>query len=144
MQESTEHPINDHQHPTEFLVGQHSLFLAGLGQSFFYLHQFKPWLPAWVAGPIFLAPWGLVFVLCYHSQTLFGPETIRAWWLRAVCATAVFTIAAESIWVLGLMPPPTTDHKIASDVLVQVFMNLGWLSIIPLLRDYRNNPEYWK
>jgi hypothetical protein len=142
----TEHrnpPVRDQQHSTEFLVGQHSLFLAGIGQAFFYMHEFKPFLPAWIAGPLFLAPWSIVFVLFYHERAIFETHSIRRWWLGATVAGALLTVVAELIWMLGLMPQPTAEHRIASDVFVQVLMNLVWLSFIPMVRDYRNHPELW-
>ena len=136
-------PVRNQRYSTEFLIGQHSLFLAGMGQSFFYLHQFKPHLPVWIATPFLLIPWGLVFVLFYHERPLFSPQAIRKWWLRAACAAAFFTLVAEAIWILGLMPPPTADHRVIADVLVQLLMNLGWLSFIPMVRDFKNNPHLW-
>jgi hypothetical protein len=144
MPPSINPPIRNSRYSTEFLIGQHSLFLAALGQGFFYVHQFKPWLPVGVAVPLLMIPWGLVFILFYHERPIFPVATIRRWWLRAVCATAVLTVVAEAIWLLGFMPPPGADHRIASDVLVQILMNLGWLSIVPMIRDHRNNPELWK
>jgi hypothetical protein len=137
-------PVRDQEHSMEFLIGQHSLFLAGLGQAFFYVHQFSPYLPVWIATPLLLIPWSIVFILFYHEHAIFSPQTIRKWWCRAVIATAFFTLVAEAIWILGLMPPPTPAHKIAADILVQFLMNLGWLSVIPMVRDYKNNPYLWK
>jgi hypothetical protein len=136
-------PVRNQRHSTEFLFGQHSLFLAGFGQAIFYLHQFKPYLPAWVAGPVLLTPWGIVFVLFFHERPLFSPGAIRRWWLFAVGVTAFFTVIAEMIWFLGYMPPPTADHRVAADVLVQVLMNFGWLGFVPMLRDYHLHPELW-
>ncbi len=144
MQELSNPPVRNQRHSTEFLIGQHSLFLAALGQSFFFLHQFKPDLPVGVAVPFFMISWGIVFVLFYHERPLVPPQMIRRWWFRAACASAVFTVLAEAIWLLGLMPPPTADHKLASDVLVQVLMNLGWLSFVPMARDFKSTPELWK
>ncbi|HEV3271353.1 MAG TPA: hypothetical protein VGZ93_04145 [Candidatus Methylacidiphilales bacterium] len=128
----------------EFFIGQHSLFLAGLGQSFFYLHQFKPHLPVWVATPLLLIPWAVVFILFYHDRPLFSRRSIRRCWRFAACISALFTVTAEAIWLSGNMPPPTADHRIAADVLVQVLMNLGWLSFVPMIRDCHNNPHLWK
>ena len=136
-------PVRNQRHSTEFLIGQHSLFIAGLGQSFFYLHQFKPHLPVWVASSFLLIPWGIVFVLFYHERPLFSPQSIRRCWLFAACGSALFTVMAEAIWLLGYMPPPTAEHRVAVDVLVQVLMNLGWLSFIPMIRDYNSNPNLW-
>ena len=143
LSELSNPPVRNQEHSTEFLIGQHSLFLAGLGQSFFYIHQFKPYLPVWVATPFLLVSWGIVFVLFYHDRPLFSPQSIRKWWMRAVCWSALFTLVAEAIWVLGYMPPPTPDHRIIADVFVQVLMNLGWLSFVPMVRDYKNHPELW-
>jgi len=136
-------PVRNQRYSTEFLIGQHSLFLAALGQSFFYLHQFKPHLPVGVAVPFFMISWGIVFILFYHEQPLFPAQVIRRWWFRAASISALFTVIAEAIWMLGLMPPPTADHRVAADVLVQVLMNLGWLSFVPMIRDNNNNPELW-
>jgi hypothetical protein len=136
-------PVRNQRYSTEFLIGQHSLFLAGLGQSFFYLHQFKPHLPVWVASPFLLIPWCVVFILFYHERPLFPPQTIRRWWFFTACWSMQFTVMAEAIWLLGYMPPPTADHRVAADVLVQVLMNLGWLSFVPMIRDYKNNPYLW-
>ncbi len=130
-------------HSVEFLVGQHSLFLAGLGQSFFYLHQFKPLLPVWIASPFLLIPWAIVFIFFYHERSFFPPQIIRRYWLFAVGMSAFFTVVAEMVWILGYMPPSSADHRLAADVFVQVLMNLGWLSFIPLLRDYHHNPDLW-
>jgi hypothetical protein len=137
-------PVRNQQYSMEFLIGQHSLFLAGLGQSFFYLHQFKPHLPVWIATPLLLIPWGVVFVLFYHERPRFSPQTIRKWWRRVAVGSALFTVMAEVIWILGLMPPPTADHRVIADLLVQFMMNLVWLSFVPMLRDFRNNPYLWK
>ncbi len=137
-------PVRDQEHSMEFLIGQHSLFLAGLGQAFFYVHQFSPYLPVWVATPVLLVPWSIVFFLFYHERPLFSPQTIRCWWLRATCGVAALTLIAEAIWILGFMPPPTPAHKIAADILVQLLMNLGWLSFIPMVRDFKTNPYLWK
>jgi hypothetical protein len=136
-------PVRNKRHSTEFLIGQHSLFLAGMGQSFLYLHLFKPDLVAWVAGPFFLAPWAIVFILFYHQRPLFSPRSIRRWWLFVACWSALFTVIAEAVWILGYMPPPTVEHKLISDFFVQILMNLGWLSFIPMIRDYKTNPELW-
>ena len=144
MPELSNPPVRNQRYSTEFIVGQHSLFMAALGQSFFYLHQFKPFLPVSVAVPFFMLSWGIVFILFYHERPIVPPQMIRRWWFRALMASAFFTVLEEATWVLGLMPPPTADHKVASDVLVQVLMNLGWLSFLPMVRDYRNNPELWK
>ncbi len=129
----------------EFLIGQHSLFFAGLGQSFFYLHQFKTWLSDLVPFALLAIPWGIVFVLFYRdpAPAIFPPSTIRRWWLGSACVCASLTVIAEAIWALGLMPPPTPEHRIAADILVQCLMNACWLSFIPMIRDYRNNPELW-
>ena len=143
MQAAINPPVRNRRHSTEFLIGQHSLFLAGMGQSFFYLHQFKPYLPVWLACPLLLIPWGVVFVLFYHEHPLFPPRAIRRWWLRVSCASALMTVMAEAIWLLGLMPPPTADHRVAADVLVQLLLNLGWLSFVPMIRDHHNNPNLW-
>jgi hypothetical protein len=137
-------PVRNQRHSMEFLIGQHSLFMAGLGQSFFYVHQFKPYLPVWVANPLLQIPWAIIFVLFYHERPLFSPQSIRKWWFRAACWAMLFTVVAEAIWILGFMPPPTADHRVAADVLVQVLMNLGWLSFVPMLRDFKNNPYLWK
>jgi hypothetical protein len=143
MQELSNPPVRNQRHSMEFLIGQHSLFLAGLGQAFFYMHVLKPYLAAWVAGPVLLTPWSIVFVLFYHERALFPPQSIRGWWLRSVAATAILTVLAEAIWLLGFMPAPTPQHHVASDVFVQVLMNLGWLSLVPMIRDRRDNPELW-
>lgn len=143
MQELSNPPVRNKEHSNEFLIGQHSLFLAGLGQSFFYVHQFKPYLPAWGATPILLMPWSVVFILFYHARPLLPELMIRRWWLRAAGVSALLTVTAELIWLLGLMPPPTADHRVAADVFVQVLMNLGWLSFVPMVRDHKNNPELW-
>jgi hypothetical protein len=127
----------------EFLIGQHSLFLAGLGQGFFYMHLFKPHLAPWVAGPLLLLPWSIVFVLFYHERPIFPAGSIRRWWLYAAYATALFTVMAEAVWILGYMPPPTPEHSVISDIFVQILMNLGWLCFVPMMRDYRDNPELW-
>jgi hypothetical protein len=144
MQELSNPPVRNQRYSTEFLIGQHSLFLAALGQSFFYLHQFNPHLPVGVAVPFFMISWGIVFVLFYHERPLFAPQVIRRWWFHAAGASALFTLMAEAIWLLGLMPPPTADHKLAADVLVQLQMNLVWLSFVPMVRDYHHTPELWK
>jgi hypothetical protein len=144
MQESSNPPIRNQRYSTEFLIGQHSLFLAALGQGFFYVHQLNPHLPAGVAGPVLMIPWGVVFILFYHERPIFPVALIRRWWLRAACATAFFTLVPEAIWILGFMPPPQGDHRVAADVLVQLLMNAGWLSFVPMVRDYKNNPEIWK
>ena len=144
MPASNNPPVRNQRHSTEFLIGQHSLFLAGLGQSFFYLHQFKPHLPVWSAVPFFLISWGVVFVLFFHERPLFPAPFIRRWWFGAACWSALFTVIAEAVWILGYMPPPAADHRLAADVLVQVLMNLGWLSFIPMIRDYNRNPHLWK
>jgi xanthine/uracil permease len=143
MPELTNPPVRNKQHSMEFLIGQHSLFLAGFGQSFFYLHQFKPYLPVWAATSFLLIPWAIVFILFYHDRPLLPPQSIRGWWLGSAGLCTLFTVIAEAIWALGLMPPPTPEHRIAADVLVQVLMNLAWLSFIPMIRDYRNHPNFW-
>jgi hypothetical protein len=143
MPELSNPPVRNQRHSLEFLVGQHSLFLAGLGQSFFYLHQFKPQLSVWVAGPFLLTPWAIIFILFFHDRPLFSLKSIRRWWLFAACGSALFTVIAEAVWILGYMPPPTADHRLASDVLVQVLMNLGWLSFIPMVRDRNSYPNLW-
>jgi len=143
MPASNNPPVRNKLHLTEFLIGQQSLFLAGLGQSFFYLHQFKPHLPVWVATPFLLIPWAVVFVLFYHERPLFAPRLIRRWWLFAACGSALLTVIAEAVWILGYMPPPTAEHREAADVFVQILMYLGWLSFVPMARDYKNNPELW-
>jgi hypothetical protein len=144
MQELSNPPVRNMRHSTEFLIGQHSLFFAGLGQAFFYLHQFKPHLPVWFAGPFCLIPWALVFVLFFHERPLFSLRSIRWCWLYAVYWCALLTIMAEVVWILGYMPPPTAEHRVAADVVLQVFMNLCWLSFIPMIRDYKSNPQLWK
>lgn len=136
-------PIRNQHHSMEFLVGQHSLFLAGLGQSFFYLRLFKPHLPVWAAGPFFMLAWGVVFIIFYHERSLFPENSIRRCWFLAACWSAMFTVMAEAIWLLGWMPPPSAEHRVAADVLVQVLMNLGWLTFIPMIRDYNRNPNFW-
>jgi hypothetical protein len=143
MPASSNPPARNRGHSMEFLIGQHSLFLAGLGQAFFYLHLVGPHLPVWVAGPFFLVPWSIVFILFYHDRPLFSPTSIRRWWLRCTIGSAIFTIFAEAVWVLGYMPPPKIDHSVLSDVFIQILMNLGWLSFIPQLRDHRENSQFW-
>jgi hypothetical protein len=143
MPELSNPPVRNQRHSFEFLVGQHSLFLAGLGQSFFYLHQFKPHLLVWIAGPFLLIPWAIIFILFFHERPLFPARSIRRWWFFVACWSALFTVIAEAVWVLGYMPPPTADHRVASDVLVQVLMNLGWLSFIPMIRDHNSYPNLW-
>ncbi len=135
--------VRNQRHSTGFIVGQHSLFLAAMGQSFFYLHQFKPHRPVWVAVPFFMIPWGTVFVLFYHARPLFPAQFIRRWWFGLACCSGIFTVVAEAIWLLGYVPPSISEHRFAADVLVQALMNLGWLSFIPMIRDYNNNPSLW-
>jgi hypothetical protein len=144
MPELSNPPVRNQRHSTEFLIGQHSLFIAGLGQSFFYLHQFKPHLPVWVASPFLLIPWAVVFILFFHERPLFPTRLIRRWWFFAACWSAMFTVMAETLWILGCMPPPTADHSIEADIFVQVLMNFGWLSFVPMVRDYIRNPHLWK
>ena len=138
-------PVRNGRHSMEFLIGQHSLFLAGLGQAFFYLHQFKPWMSDLVPFALLSIPWGIVFVLFYRdpAPVFFTPQRIRRWWRDSACVCAGFSVIAGLIGVLGLMPPPTAEHRIAADVLVLVLLNLVWLSFIPMIRDYRNHPELW-
>ena len=144
MPELSNPPVRNKRYSTEFIIGQHSLFLAGLGQAFFYLHQFRPYLQVGVVTPLLLIPWGVIFVLFYHERPVFPTHTIRQWWLYAACSSAMFTVMAELIWILGLMPPPGPDHRVIADVLVQCLMNLVWLSFVPMRRDYLFNPELWK
>jgi hypothetical protein len=143
MPELSNPPVRNKRHSMEFLIGQHSLFMAALGQSFFYLHLFKPHLPVWTAGTFLQIPWAIVFILFYHERPLFTPQFIRRWWLGAACGSVAFTVLAEAIWLGGYMPPPGADHRVAADVLVQILMNLGWLSFGPMIRDRANNPDLW-
>ena len=143
MPELSNPPVRNKRYSMEFLIGQHSLFLAALGQAFFYLHLFKPHLSVLAAGPFFQIPWAVVFILFYHERPFFSPQFIRRWWFSAACGSALFTVLAEAIWALGYMPPPTAGHRVAADVLVQVLMNLGWLSFIPMIRDHAHNPDLW-
>jgi hypothetical protein len=131
MPEFSNPPVRNKRHSTEFLIGQHSLFVAGLGLAFVYLHLLKPMLPVWVAGPFFLLPWSVVFILFYHERPLFAASLIRRWWLGAVAGCAFFTVLAEVV------------HRLVADIFVQAMMNCGWLSLIPIVRDYRNHPELW-
>jgi hypothetical protein len=144
MPELSNPPVRNKHYSTEFLIGQHSLFLAGMGQAFFYLHEFKPHLQVWVAAPFLLIPWSIVFVLFYHERPIFPTRVIRQWWFFAACFSAMFTVIAEVLWILGYIPPPTPEHRVAADVVVQFLMNLGWLSFIPMRRDYLLNPGLWK
>jgi len=137
-------PVRNKRYSMEFLIGQHSLFIAEFGQSFFYLHQFKPHLSVWVASPFLQIPWAIVFILFFHDRPLVPPRSIRRWWLFAACGCALFTVVAEAVWILGYMPPPSADHRVAADVLVLVLMNLVWLSFIPMVRDYKSNPNLWQ
>src|SRR5271163_1912986 len=98
MPESNNPPVRNQRHSTEFLIGQHSLFLAGVGQSFFYLHQFKPHLSVWVASPFLQIPWAIVFILFFHERPLVPPRIIRRWWLGAAGGAALFTVMAEVVW----------------------------------------------
>jgi hypothetical protein len=143
MPGSNDFPARSGPTANEFLVGQHSLFFAGLGQAFFYLHLLSPYLAVWVAGPLLLAPWGVVFVLFYEERTFVSPRFLRRTWLACVAWVAALTVLAEVLWALGCLPKTETIHWLASIVLVQLLMNLGWLSIVPLIRDYRHNPKLW-
>lgn len=127
----------------EFLVGKHSLFVAAMGQSFFYLHLFKPHLPVWVAGPFFMIPWGIMFVLFYHEKPLISPRMLRGCWLFSVGSCAFFTVLAELIWLFGLVPPWAAANPIVSIVLLQVLMNSVWLGLIPMVHDFICNPHFW-
>ena len=127
----------------EFVVGKHSLFVAAIGQSFFYLHLFKPHLPVWIAGPFFMIPWGIVFVLFYRERSLISPRTLRGCWLLAGGMCALFTVLAELIWLFGLVPPWAVAHPIVSIVLLQVLMNSVWFCLIPMLLDFIRNPQFW-
>ena len=130
----------------EFIIRASTAFsLAGLGQAFFYLHLFRPYLPIWVASIFLFLPWSVVFVIFYHGRPLFTPRIIRRWWLAAGCACAVFTVTAEIVWALGYLPPSLSpENKFVADVFVQMLMNLVWLSFIPMFRDYKNNLELWQ
>jgi hypothetical protein len=51
------------------------------------------------------------------------------------------------VWFLGYLPPITAKPPATpavSVLIVQVLMNAGWLSFIPLVRDYHSNPHLWK
>ena len=144
MQESNNPSPQSKLATVEFIVGQHSLFFCAFGQAFFYLHQFKPYLPVWIAGPFFMLPWAMVFIIFFHDRPLFSPQFSRRCWLYAACGSALFTVIAEMVWISGNMPPPNIDHRVASDVFVQILMNLGWLSFLPMLHDYHRNPNLWK
>ncbi len=127
----------------EFILGQHSLFVGALGQAFFYLRLCKPFLAVWVAGPFFMIPWAVVFVLFYSDRMPFPPAFVRRWWLISLSWFALLTIAAELLWRLGYLPPTASDHALASVIFVQLLMNLGWLSWIPLIHNYLRNSKLW-
>jgi len=147
MQESSKTPATGKLFAIEFLVGQHSLFFGALGQAFFYVHQFKPYFPVWVAGPFFLIPWAAVFLLFFANRLLFPPRQTRRYWLYAVLWYTFLTVMAEIIWLGGYMPalmpkPPVTP--LVSLLIIQIPMNLGWLSFIPIIHDYIRNPHLWQ
>ena len=112
MQELSNPPVRNRRYSTEFLIGQHSLFLAAFWGSRFSIYtNSSPTLPVGVAVPFFMISWGIVFILFYHERPLFSPPLIRRWWFRAAGASALFTLIAEAIWLLGLMPPPTAGTQ---------------------------------
>jgi hypothetical protein len=146
MPASNDHPRQGFYPALEFAVGQHSLFVAALGQSMFYVHLFKPYLPVWAAVPFLLLPWITVFMIFFTNRPLFPPLQTRYYWLYAAFACNALTVIAEIIWLLGYMPalmpkPPVTPAE--ATVLIQVAMNLGWLSLVPLLHDYFRNRPLW-
>ena len=146
MPESNDHPVHGNLSSAEFFIGQHSLFLGAAGQSFFYVHLFKPYFPVWIAMPFFLIPWITVFLIFYHHQPLFPPRQARHYWLYATYWYAALTVIAEIIWLLGYLPAPTPIPPVtpfASVMTFQVLMNIGWLSLVPLVHDYLRNPRLW-
>ena len=144
MPASSDHPSpRSASTAVEFLVGQHSLFFAGIGQAFFYLRLFGSSLPVWIAGPLFLMPWGIVFILFYEENPLFSSRILRWTWMACVVWTAALTVLAEALWALGFLPPTEKIRWVASVIFVQVLMNFCWLSIAPLVHDYRRNWRFW-
>jgi len=146
MPASNEHPVHGSLSPAEFFIGQHSLFLGAGGQAFFYVHLFKPHFPVWIAMPFFLIPWITVFLIFFNHRSLFPSRQARHYWLYATYWYATLTVIAEIIWLLGYLPAPTPIPPVtpfASVMTFQVLMNIGWLSLVPLVHDYLRNPRLW-
>jgi hypothetical protein len=144
MQESNNTPVRQKLSAFEFIACQHSLFFAAGGQSFFFIHLLKPYLPVWAAVPFFMIPWAVIFVIFYADNPLFPPRDKRRYWLNAACWYAMLTVLAEIIWLLGYMPPLKAVHPERAMAVIQVLMNLGWLSFLPIIHDYVRNPRFWK
>jgi hypothetical protein len=144
MPASNNSPVRQKLSALEFIVCQHSLFFAAGGQSFFYVHLLKPYLPVWAATPFFMVPWAVIFIIFYPSHSLFSPRETRRYWLNAASWYALFTILAEIIWFAGYMPPLKAVHPPLAMAVIQVLMNLGWLSFLPIIHDCRRNPRLWK
>ena len=103
------------RYSTEFLIGQHSLFLAALlGKDFSMCTNLHP-VAAGRVGMAFVDnfTWGIVFILFYHERPAFSraghsPLVVA----RVLRDGAELTLIAEAIWILGFMPPPArSSHR---------------------------------
>ncbi len=109
-----------------------ALLIGGIGQAILFGSLIPERLSLLLVLP-FMLPWIIIFFMNFSAASPFTYKMHRRITLVTILAWAAFTIVAEILWLAGLFARlDSTQIAVA-----QVFMNLGWLSFVPLWLMYK-------
>jgi hypothetical protein len=117
----------------EWILGYITLLLGCLGQAGFLGLVIRPYIPVWVAAPIILMPYVIVYTITFFQQPFLPPRAFRLCIGLSMCWLATLTIIAELLHLRGHMPP---DSPAYAGTLARILMHVGWFSLVPLVRTY--------
>ncbi len=114
------------------MIGRIDLLFSGTAQSFL-IGSLIPGGDSTLLVLPFLLPFLIIFFINFLAVSPFTYKIHRRITVVTLLVWAAGTIVAEILWLVGLFAQlDSTQIAVA-----QVFMNLGWLSFVPLWRVYK-------
>ncbi len=109
-----------------------ALLIGGIGQAMLFGSLIPERLSLLLVLP-FMLPWVIIFFINFSAVSPFTYKVHRRITVVTLLVWAAGTIVAEILWLAGLFARlDSTQIAVA-----QVFMNLGWLSFVPLWLMYK-------
>ena len=109
-----------------------ALLIGGIGQAVLF-GSLSPGGPSLLLILLFTLPWIIIFSINFLAVSPFTYKVHRRITVVTLLVWAAGTIVAEILWLAGLFARlDSTQIAVA-----QVFMNLGWLSFVPLWLMYK-------
>ncbi len=113
-------------------MGTMALLIGGIGQAVLF-GSLIPGGPSPLLVLLFTLPWVIIFSINFLAVSPITYKVHRRITVVTLLVWAAATIVAEILWLAGLFARlDSTQIAVA-----QVFMNLGWLSFVPLWLMYK-------